>query len=58
MIDFEIADIKKENINLKKLNRQYFENILTLTKDNVNIKIICAFELCIIIILFGQYISL
>ena len=58
MIDFEKADIKKENIELKDLNKQYFENIVRLMKDKENIKIICAFELCIIIILFGQYISL
>lgn len=58
MIDFEMADIKKENIELKNLNKQYFDNIIRLTKDKGNIKIVCAFELCIIIILFGEYISL
>ena len=53
MIDFEIADIKKENIELKNLNKQYFDNIIRLTKDKDSIKIICAFELCMIIILSG-----
>ena len=56
MIDFEIADIKKENIELKDLNQQYFENILRLMKDTVRFKIISIFELSIIIVLLISHI--
>ena len=58
MKDFEIADIKKENIELKDLNKQYFKTIIRLIKNKEHLKIVCAFELCIIIILLGLYISL
>lgn len=56
MIDFEIADIKKENIELKDLNKQYFKNIIKLMKNMVHLKIISAFELIIIILLLISHI--
>ena len=49
----QIEDLKKLYSETKDLNKQYFDNIIRLTKDKDNIKVICAFELCIIIILSG-----
>ena len=42
---------EKENKELKDLNIQYFNNIITLSKDIMRLKIVTAFELCLIIIL-------
>ena len=54
----QIEDLKKLYSETKDLNKQYFDNIIRLTKDKDNIKIICTIELCIIIILLGLHISL
>lgn len=51
MIDFEIADIKKENIELKKSNKQYLENITNLKKDKSTLILLCVAELISIVIL-------
>ena len=51
MIDFEMADIKKENIELIKSNKQNLETIINLRKDKTTLIRLCIAELITILIL-------